>query len=97
MGVLFTLVPVRNETALARASIDFAQWRAIFADGRAPHLYVFTTGAEDPEPTDSRPDIRARMFAPSMGTSEDPATGAAAAALAALLSETNPTLGSPRP
>ena len=97
MGVPFTLVPVRNETALARATLDLAQWRAVFADGWAPHLYVFTTDTTDPAPTDSRLDIRARMFAPSMGISEDPATGAAAAALAALLSETDATLGSPRP
>jgi trans-2,3-dihydro-3-hydroxyanthranilate isomerase len=35
-------------------------------------------------------DIRARMFAPGMGIVEDPATGAAAAALAGYLAATRP-------
>ncbi len=47
---------------------------------QASHLYVFCF---DPELEDSA--LRARMFAPAMGIAEDPATGAAASALAGYL------------
>lgn len=78
-GVPFLFIPIRGPAALARAQIDVSQWRSLLSNWWAPHLYLFHLGPE------SGPEISARMFAPAMGITEDPATGAAAAALAGLL------------
>ena len=77
-GVPFLFVTVRNLAALARARVDIQLWERHVADYWAPEFYVIA------KPT-SAADIRARMFAPSMGIGEDPATGSAAAALAGYL------------
>ena len=55
------------------------------ADFWATEVFLFS---RDPEMPGS--DIRARMFAPAMGVTEDPATGAAAAALAGYLGGRDP-------
>lgn len=85
LGVPFTLVPVRDRTVLARAQVDLQAWRERLSETWAPHLYVFTDDAEGPGV-----DFRARMFAPAMGITEDPATGAAASALAGYLAGVDP-------
>ena len=77
VGVPFLFVPLRSTTALARARIDLDRWRSLLSAWWAVHLYLFVQPAPG--------DIRARMFAPAMGIAEDPATGAAAAAIAGLL------------
>jgi trans-2,3-dihydro-3-hydroxyanthranilate isomerase len=84
-GVPFFFVPLRDEGALARARPDLSIWERSFSHWWAPHLYPFveTAGRKGA-------DIRARMFAPGMGIAEDPATGAAAAALAGYLAATLP-------
>jgi trans-2,3-dihydro-3-hydroxyanthranilate isomerase len=81
-GLPFTFVPVADRAALAAATIDRTAWDALLAGGDAPHVYVFTM-------TDWRAgrEVSARMFAPAMGIVEDPATGAAAAALAGFLAD----------
>lgn len=79
-GVAFTFIPVANREALARASLDLTVWRARLAGSAAPHVYAFALADWD-----HGARVRARMFAPAMGISEDPATGAAATALAGLL------------
>ncbi len=78
-GVPFTLIPVRDRAALARARLDPAAWADTLADHWAPHVYLYTRGAG------TGADLRVRMFAPAMGIAEDPATGAGAAALAVAL------------
>ncbi|MEO0488748.1 MAG: PhzF family phenazine biosynthesis protein [Cyanobacteria bacterium J06659_2] len=85
-GVPFLFIPVRDRTALAKAQVDLTQWKALLANYWAPHLYLFTSdsGSEGS-------DFRARMFAPAMGIQEDPATGAAATALAGYLSNREAT------
>lgn len=80
-GVEFHLVPVRDAKVLAGLSLNMGQWTKTFPHGHHS-VYVFT---ETPEETDN--DLAARMFSPGMGLSEDPGTGAAAAALIGLLSE----------
>jgi trans-2,3-dihydro-3-hydroxyanthranilate isomerase len=50
-------------------------WSDIFPLGHNS-VYVYTETPEEPDN-----DLAARMFAPGMGLGEDPATGAAAAAL----------------
>jgi len=79
-GVPFLFVSVRNRDALARARVDAGAWEHHLAEGWSPHVYVMTddTGEEGVA-------LRARMFAPAMGITEDPATGGAATALAGLL------------
>jgi trans-2,3-dihydro-3-hydroxyanthranilate isomerase len=84
-GVPFLFVEVRDRAALKRARLDHGIWSRHVADSGAPHVYVFTT-------LDAAPgsDAQARMFAPAMGVEEDPATGAAVAALAGLLGHRDP-------
>jgi trans-2,3-dihydro-3-hydroxyanthranilate isomerase len=76
-GVPFTVVPVADVGALGRARVDMARWEQDVATTDASHLYVVTsTGARR---------WQVRMFAPAMGITEDPATGAAAAAFSGYL------------
>lgn len=78
MGVPFTLVPLRDPDSLARARLDSGLWQERLSGDWAPHLYLVAPG-------EGEAGFRTRMFAPAMGIAEDPATGAAAAALGALL------------
>ena len=79
-GTPFLFIPVRDREALGRVRIDAARWEALLSDYWTNDLYLFCF---DPEREGS--DLRARMFAPGMGIGEDPATGAAATALAGYL------------
>ncbi|MGH2360340.1 MAG: PhzF family phenazine biosynthesis protein [bacterium] len=79
-GVPFLFVPVRDKEAMRRVRVNREQWERSFSSYWAPHLYVFTYDAEL-----NGPSLRARMFAPALGIEEDPATGAAATALAGYL------------
>ncbi|MFG1345462.1 PhzF family phenazine biosynthesis protein [Xanthobacter autotrophicus DSM 431] len=72
-GVPFLFVPLANLTALARARPDEAAFIASLG-GFGEALYLYTLDEEGDA------DFRARMFSPGLGTEEDPATGAAAAA-----------------
>jgi trans-2,3-dihydro-3-hydroxyanthranilate isomerase len=79
-GVPFLFIPVRDQDVLARVSLDLSRWRQLLATAWAPHVYVFCRN-----PDGANAHLRARMFAPAMGISEDPATGGAAAAFAGYL------------
>ncbi|HZF26101.1 MAG TPA: PhzF family phenazine biosynthesis protein [Steroidobacteraceae bacterium] len=79
-GVPFLFVPVRDRGVLARAAPDTARWRAALGDYWAREVFVF---CRDPELPGS--NLRARMFAPEAGITEDPATGGACAALGGYL------------
>ena len=77
-GVLFSMVPIASIEALGRARAQLGE--------------AFDRAFAGPEPTAAylyAPDgpnrWRTRMFAPSMGIAEDPATGAAAAAFAGVI------------
>ena len=83
-GVPFTFIQVRGRDALKRARLDPTLWAAQLEDSGAPHVYVFTL-----EPAEGC-DVQARMFAPAMGITEDPATGAGAAALPGILGHLDP-------
>lgn len=76
-GVPFHFIPVRTVDALARCTLDMAEWESHIAATWAPHVFVYaiTSGAT----------LRGRMFGPGMGITEDNATGAAGTALAGLL------------
>lgn len=79
-GIAFTFTPLKNIEAVRRARPDLARLAATPA---APaHRAVFAFCNEVDEPGH---DIHARMFAPSYGIVEDPATGSAAVAFAGVL------------
>jgi trans-2,3-dihydro-3-hydroxyanthranilate isomerase len=88
VGTPFVIAELASVAALSRASPDLAAFRAAAAqfpdlEGRfALHLYSWVEGGER--------RLRARMFAPLGGVLEDPATGSANAALAALLTSMAP-------
>jgi trans-2,3-dihydro-3-hydroxyanthranilate isomerase len=74
-GVAFYLIPVRGPSVLRQVKPDRRGWSEIFPLGHNS-VYVY---CETPDEHEN--DYAARMFAPGMGLGEDPATGAAAAAL----------------
>ncbi len=74
-GVLFYLVPVRNAQVLKRITLNRGGWEDVFPlDHHSVYVYTETPNEKDNQ-------LAARMFSPGMGLGEDPATGAAAAAL----------------
>jgi trans-2,3-dihydro-3-hydroxyanthranilate isomerase len=78
VGLPFLVVELKDREALGRAVFNHAKIDRIH-QMRAPHdVLLYTRDADDT-------DFRARMFAPLDGVPEDPATGSANCALAALL------------
>ncbi len=77
-GLAFTFVPVRDLTVIGRARPVPAQWSAAFGEAPGAYLYCRQTESADHQ-------FHARMFAPSFGVDEDPATGGAAAAFAGVV------------
>ena len=88
VGMPFVIAEVASVEVLSRASPDLAAFRSAaaqfpdLAGHFALHLYAWREGGG--------PRLRARMFAPLGGMLEDPATGSANAALAALLTSLAP-------
>lgn len=74
-GVIFYLVPVKDAAVLRRLDPERAHWREAFPLG-SNSVYAYTATPDEPDN-----DLAARMFGFGMGLGEDPATGAAAAAL----------------
>lgn len=81
-GNPFTVIPVDHRETLSRAKLDQAAWAAGPGATDAAKLFIVTM--EDWQRGNT---IHARMFAPSIGIAEDPTTGSAAVALAAMLNE----------
>jgi trans-2,3-dihydro-3-hydroxyanthranilate isomerase len=79
VGLPFLFVEVVDSSVLAQVRIDMAGFDRLLVEGAVPYVHVYTskTGGTD---------IQARVFAPLDGVAEDPATGSANCALAALLS-----------
>lgn len=84
-GIPFLYVPVRDIAAAGRARLRMDLWERQLQHEAACNVYVlaFEAGLADAQ-------LHARMFAPALGVAEDPATGAAAAALAGLLAAAFP-------
>jgi trans-2,3-dihydro-3-hydroxyanthranilate isomerase len=78
-GVPFLLVPLRRLEALGRLQPRLEKWQAVVASG-ADAAYCFALDAGE-----SGVDVRCRMFAPTYGVAEDPATGSAAGPLGCYL------------
>jgi trans-2,3-dihydro-3-hydroxyanthranilate isomerase len=79
-GLPFLLVAVRSREALGRAAVRMDRWAECLEGAWTSMVYLY---CRDPELPGS--DLRARMFAPTAGVPEDPATGSAGVALAGLL------------
>ncbi|MDJ0661984.1 MAG: PhzF family phenazine biosynthesis protein [Crocosphaera sp.] len=79
-GLPFLFVPLHDREALKRIKLNSDRWQQILGKAWASSLYVFCF---DPENKGSH--IRARMFAPGLGVTEDPATGSAATAFGGYL------------
>ncbi len=75
-GVGFTFAPIATRDAVTRARPDMSAWGDIGPSDH-PAVYLYTNDVAQ-----EGHDVHARMFAPSLGIAEDPATGSAAAAFA---------------
>ncbi len=76
-GVPFLLVPLRDRAAVGRASPAVERWPESFPDPLPKSVFVYSRESVTPEAA-----FHARMFAPTFGIHEDPATGSALAAFA---------------
>jgi trans-2,3-dihydro-3-hydroxyanthranilate isomerase len=75
-------VPLASLGAVRRARINWEWWDHALQSYWAHAVFFFSHEVERPGST-----VHARMFAPTLGVDEDPATGAAAAALAGYLAK----------
>ena len=83
-GVAFDYIPVASLEAVARARPSADAFRKAFG-GEHQSVFVYTR-----QTTHAGHHFHARMFAPSFGIPEDPATGSAAAAFAGVLMQFEP-------
>ncbi len=81
-GVPFLIAPLASRDAVSRAKLDRAVWERVLAHRWSSEIFLFDASAAQ-----TGCAIRARMFAPALGVGEDPATGSAAACLAAYLAK----------
>ncbi len=79
-GTPFLFVPLRDRAAVGRARPHSDRWDAALSGYITDKVFVFAMDAEH-----TGHDVRARMFAPTIGVPEDPATGSAAVALGGYL------------
>lgn len=87
-GVPFLFVPLRTRSALARARIKQDLWENSLRDSWAPEVFVFVEAEESSVRggvNEGNGVVRARMFAPTLGIAEDPATGSAVASFGGYL------------
>lgn len=84
VGLPFLMVELASQDALEKAAFNPAVLKAFAKREIPPDIHVYVKGAGDA-------DLHARMFAPVDGVPEDPATGSANAALAALLTHYHPS------
>jgi trans-2,3-dihydro-3-hydroxyanthranilate isomerase len=84
-GLNFLFAELATRGALHRASPDAARLVPLLAGGAAVGLHLYTRDAPG-----EGCDLQSRMFLPLAGIVEDPATGSANVALAALLADCDP-------
>jgi trans-2,3-dihydro-3-hydroxyanthranilate isomerase len=83
VGLPFTFAELTDRAALERARTRMDGVDALRAAGVNPDVLIYVRSRDEF-------DVRARMFAPVDGVPEDPATGSANCALAALLAKHDP-------
>ena len=80
-GPRFFYVPVKSRAALEKSRVLEPHWSALIKPmNGADAAYIYTRGGDGPNAS-----FRARLYAPTDGIPEDPATGSATALLAAQL------------
>lgn len=79
-GPAFLYVPIRNLKALAKARPIEPYWSQLMEQAQVDSAYLYTPESDG---------YRARMFSPTAGIPEDPATGSASAIFAAQLLKNN--------
>ncbi|MEP6491929.1 MAG: PhzF family phenazine biosynthesis protein [bacterium] len=84
-GTPFLFVPVRDRATVARARVKLDLFEPALQRYVTNMVFVFAMEGEQPGS-----DVRARMFAPTLGVPEDPATGSAAIALGGYLATRDP-------
>lgn len=89
VGTPFLVAEIHSRDALRRAKPDAAAFARIFPCDGAFAIYFYT---RDVAPAEAPCELQARMFFPgASGLIEDPATGSATVAAAALLADIDPT------
>ncbi len=79
-GLPYLMVPLRDPTALAAVEFNVTQWQALLARAWASCVYCVAPQNKG-ETVAMSAQLCARMFAPGLGITEDPATGSAVSAL----------------
>ncbi len=79
-GLPVILLPLRSLTAVMEIEVQPALLEEVCDDHAAQGVMAFSLMTVQPSS-----DVHARMFAPSLGVNEDPATGSASGALGAYL------------
>lgn len=77
-GPAFLYIPVSSVNILGKANVREPYWSQIIEDANVDSAYVYARGRDGC-------DFQARMFSPTAGIPEDPATGSATAILASQL------------
>jgi trans-2,3-dihydro-3-hydroxyanthranilate isomerase len=75
-GLPYLFIPLNSLDALARSRVNAEAWEKSLKNSPVPEVYPFV---------DYEGAIRARMYAPNIGLTEDPATGSACASLGGYL------------
>jgi trans-2,3-dihydro-3-hydroxyanthranilate isomerase len=79
-GNAFAFVPVASLDAIARAAPQLPHWTVAFEEQGIVGAFLYTRQCQH-----TTSSFHARMFAPSSGIAEDPATGSAAVCLAGVV------------
>ena len=79
VGVPLCFAQLSSNEVVDRATINRAAWAATLSRAWSPHIFFFAGNLRDGG------KLYARMWAPALGIEEDPATGAACAALVGVM------------
>ena len=80
-GIPFIIIPLKTQSALRKAKVDLERYTEFIKITTAQEIFIFCHETHHPEN-----QLCARMFAPALGITEDPATGSANGCLAGYLS-----------
>jgi len=80
-GIPFIIVPLKTQSALRKAKVNLEYYTELIKRTIAKEIFIFCPETHHPEN-----QLCARMFAPALGITEDPATGSANGCLAGYLS-----------
>jgi trans-2,3-dihydro-3-hydroxyanthranilate isomerase len=92
-GIPFLLVPLASSDAVRRTRVRLDLWERAFRGTPSSEMMVFAAGGAAGTGADSAgaaADVHARVFVPGLNVPEDPATGAACAALGGYLAARTP-------